>query len=68
MMPLERTFQETCPTCGSVYEVEQYSLPARDIDSEDCVVCQTRLRSWNGGVMFGYKLIQKAEWAEHNSD
>ena len=63
-MPLERTFRETCQTCGSIYKVEQYSLPLRDKDSQACEVCQAILRRWNGGVMYGYELVEKAEWAE----
>ena len=67
-MPLEHTFQETCPTCGSIYRVEQYRLPLRDHDSQSCEVCLTNLRTWNGAVMFGYELIQKAEWPKRTSN
>lgn len=53
--------KETCPTCGSVYEVTKIKLPTRDRDSFDCNVCNTQLASWNGSSIPSYRLIERNE-------
>ena len=49
--------KETCPECGSVYEVTEYKLPVRDNDSFNCS-CGHEMASWNGSRVPSYRLIQ----------
>ena len=43
----ERRPNETCPECGSVYEVTVTRYPHRDKDSFECVVCNHKINEWN---------------------
>lgn len=38
---------ETCPHCGSVFQITSTKLPVRDTGSIQCSVCSHRLLSWN---------------------
>jgi|GEM_PF-1875566 len=49
----------TCSKCGAEYNLYETKLMMRDIDSEKCDICGTTLKSWNGGVMYSAKLIEK---------
>ena len=53
------TSNQTCK-CGRIYEVTQTNLPVRDKDEFTCS-CGHQLRSWNGGVMYSYKLVSKPD-------
>jgi len=50
----------TC-NCGAVYAEEKHKLIMRDKDRKDCGLCGATLNSWNGAVMFTYKLIQSPD-------
>lgn len=51
----------TCANCGSVYEVRHQSVPYHDKDTEECEVCKETILSWDGGVTYSTKLIEKKE-------
>lgn len=53
------TRKVTCK-CGRVYEEKETKLPMRDKDNYVCS-CGHELNSWNGGVMYSYKLVSKPE-------
>jgi hypothetical protein len=65
MVPIKS--RKTCSKCGSIYEISEYKMMVRDSDEISCEVCGTELISWNGGVMYSKKLIQRAEWPHKDS-
>jgi transposase-like protein len=58
---MARVEDETCPTCGAVYEVRKQSVIMRDKETYSCHVCGEVLREVNGAVLFFYKLIKRPD-------
>jgi len=50
-----------CPKCGSVYEIQEFKTPERDVGSITCEVCGEALISWNGGVTYESKLFERRD-------
>ena len=55
----EQAGDETCGTCGSVYEVTITRFPCKDSDEFRCVVCGVVMSTWNDTRSPSYKLKQK---------
>lgn len=50
-----------CPVCGSKYEITKHKIIMRDKDSIECDICNHPIISWNGGVMYSSKLLERNE-------
>lgn len=50
---------ESCPQCGSVYEVTVYRYPARDQGTFVCEVCGHTVRCWNSTHDWSFQLKKR---------
>lgn len=58
---MSSTEKYECPICGSKYELIKIQIIMRDKDSLDCQICGHEIISWNSGVMYNAKLIERNE-------
>ncbi len=57
----ERAGKESCPECGSVYEVTIHYFPMRDSDYFNCEVCGYEMRRWNDTESPSFKLVERGQ-------
>ena len=60
-------YNKKCKTCGSTYLITKHKLAMRDKDEITCDVCGEELLSWNGGVTYSAKLIERTNWQKPTS-
>ena len=51
----------TCSKCGSVHKIQEFKTTDRDDGSITCEVCGEALISWNGGVMYKARLLERRD-------
>lgn len=55
----------TCKKCGTKYKLIEQSYPMRDKDSLSCKFCESKVFSWNGGVICSIELISHPTNSEY---
>jgi predicted Zn finger-like uncharacterized protein len=59
---------ESCPKCGSVYEVTVSRFPAKDEGRFKCEVCSHVVRTWNDTYDWSFKLKKRGSGAPQGND